>query len=639
MSLTAHDLGVLVAELRRPFMTNRDQLWDVRRQTRFRTAPANPPSALKIASDAHLDYKDMLPGWIITRLKSRLGVNPVRIAVSTADPEDSDQGELLERWYRGARDELDPVDAIDGGVREGQAADGVGFIELKLKPMFVPPRDDGSATYLKDIDKKRMEYGLHATAGSPDPRSMYWEENEGQLIVACKVVNVPLIDVTNQYAYEGFKIAFDPSASNDSGTKGRFTKKYFVGQEQAPGYTLAEYGKRVRLVIIADSHYIYHCMYPVPSPIMVGLDPVIDTPGSVPQLDILAKYPNVLGCPPFFMASARTTNNPDPAFRHLPLAQEILDLAPYVNTWRESRMIAGRKAVMAPTMLEPTMPDETEPTGAGGTQEEVIDWEPGFIKFRGKPHAIPSPDMADFDKFDATLTQDYKSFNQSIVTLAGSGAIAGRTPAWSIMQFNEEFNSFIEESLKNRAFAWRSALVALGTAAKDRYAMHGKVYVYGPRMYSGQNLRVGADRKLLSIPHRVEVSIPALSQGQKAALREYAALLRDEGTISQETYEEIIGIEDKVAERERRDYESLVGPLRQVGRAVGQAIGLQELREAYGPVVDVVLGALQPPPIGGGGSAGATSPQRGGMMDRLHTPGNGMSSVEQEPGERSQSAG
>jgi hypothetical protein len=577
-----------------------------------------------IAADSHLDYRDSLPGFVITRIKSRLGVSPIKVEVMARDPKDSDDVEILERWYRGVHSSLDPIGAIDGQIREGQAADGVGFLEIDPRPMHVGPRDDGSSNYLDKLEQSRMDYGLCVSANSPDPRSIYYLESRGDLSTTVKVVNVPLVDVTNAYNMHDFKVAWDGN---------KFQKRYLLGEEQPPMYTSAEYGHRVRMVIIADGSYIYHCMYPIPSPIMVGLDPVLDSPGSVPDLELLHAYPNPMGRPNVFWAPARSTNHPDPAFRHQPLAMELLDLAPYINTWRETRMIAGRKAAMAPTILKPDVPDEGPPAN-NPEQQGQLDWSPGFIKFSGVPLTIPGPDMADFDKFDATLSGAYNAFNQSIVSLATSGAIGGRTPAWSIMQFNEEFNSLIQESINSRSYCWQQALEGVGKLAQAKYGVTGKVYVYGPRVRSEQSLMVGADAKLLSIPHKVMVSIPALSQGQKAALREYAAILRDEGTISQETYENMIGVEDRIAEKERKDFEALSAPLTQLGRSLGQSIAITQLREAYGPVVDVVLGALGASPA----AQGAGPPVRGGMMDRLHTPGNGMNSEVQEPGQRTTQA-
>src|SRR5437870_5311225 len=82
------ELSKLLAEIRKPFTTSRDVLWDNRRAIRYRRHQPWVPKNLKAAISADdmplsVYYRDSLPGFVINRIKQRLGSNDIDIAVKT----------------------------------------------------------------------------------------------------------------------------------------------------------------------------------------------------------------------------------------------------------------------------------------------------------------------------------------------------------------------------------------------------------------------------------------------------------------------------------------------------------------------------------------------------------------------------
>ncbi len=66
---------------------------------------------------------------------------------------------------------------------------------------------------------------------------------------------------------------------------------------------MVPYGRMVRVVKISDDQNIYHCIYNVTAEAgNVGDNPFSDDPGIVPQITLLARYPNHIGRVPYFPA-------------------------------------------------------------------------------------------------------------------------------------------------------------------------------------------------------------------------------------------------------------------------------------------------------------------------------------------------
>ena len=623
----------MLAEVRRPFNAgdpNRDKVIDSYRDLRHGRSKPWLPDGIEVQK-ADIYFQDPLPEFVINRIKQRLGANDIEITIRVpgdAGPTLQRQAENLESGLRGAKDELDPFGLVDGRMREHQAADGTSFLELELKPSFVPPGrgSQEGKEYDQTRDLARRNYGLGVCAVAPDPRSLYWVDARGAMKIVCKVTNVPLVDVKNNWTAEGFRLDY----VSDGDKPGAVEKRYIQWGETPPAPTAAEWGKRIRLVVIADNDYIYHCCYPT---VLGPGDQTQDDANATPALILLGKYRNPFKRPPFFMAGARTTSDPNPAYHHLPLALELLRVAPYVNQWRTIRMLNGTLQALKPIHAQPSRPMSENENAA---PKHIVDlWKPGFLEYDGIFKEIPSPMVPDFDKFDTTLSALYNSYNQSISGALLNGAVGKSTPAWSLMQITEEQVGLLEEALDSRAVAWREALISTVEAVYDRHAADGPVYVRASAInrkkpeagrtdteisLTRDDLRLLIDKKV-----RLEVSIQAMTQSQRAADTEYWRRLHMEGTISDETYENEIGLTDRIAEQARKDRESVMKPMKERAQATANAIATAQLARFLGPDIAAIVLGTAPPIAPPGEDAGEVEGEGGNVLDDLKMPGQGMS--------------
>ena len=452
-----------------------------------------------------------------------------------------------------------------------------------------PRRQDGASNdeYDEARDQKRREYGLGIAAAAPDPRSLYWPPSTREIKLMAKVVNVPLVDVMNDWNAEGFRLAY----TGDIGDPlGRVEKLTFAGGAMPPSATAAEYGRIIRLVRITTPEYVYDCCYPSAMSTSAGFSD--DAPGTTPNLMLLGRYKNHFGRVPYYLMPARSTSDPDPGYAYEPLAQEILDLAPYVNQWRTIRMIHGLLQALKPVHAKPSRPLMDNSDSAPKSMPDL--WRPGFLEFDGTFDEIPTPPIQDFDKFDQALQSTYNSFNQSITSALLSGAIGKSTPAWSLLQITEEQVGLIKEALNHRATGWKQALDDTAYCVQQRQVKTGPVYVSASRMSKEPEqgrvfVQVGLKAADFAIPHKLSVSIDGMTQSQRAADTEYWRRLHIEGTITDETYEEHIGIEDRVTEQARKRRQRIMKPMEDDAASVARFVARQKLRRVHGAIIDVIL--------------------------------------------------
>jgi len=251
-------------EVRRPYLgtDRRDSLMDRRRDIRHRRYQPWLPEGIEIEK-ASILFRDSLPEYVINRIKQRLGVNDLNIQVSLrgdAGPEKVRKGEKIEDWLRGALDDLDPLGRHDGKVREHQAGDGEGWVQLEFLPDYVPPArgEEPDGDYDDLVNEGRKTWGIPLKLQSPDPRSLYVPPGMDKLSLVVKVVNRPLIDVRDKWASQGLVLRSDD--------QGRLVRSLQQTGVLAPAPTVAEYGRMVRCVEIADSDYIYQCVFPQTAP-------------------------------------------------------------------------------------------------------------------------------------------------------------------------------------------------------------------------------------------------------------------------------------------------------------------------------------------------------------------------------------
>lgn len=621
MSYTEQDLGRLLAEVRRPFQTTRDIQLDHWRNIRHRREMPWLPDNMEVfgKNNPMLTYRDPLPEFTINRIKQRLGVNEINIAVSPrgeVGPVGQRQAEKIEDWFRGAHEELDPLGLVDAAVREGQAGDGGGCFELEFLPRFTPPsrgsRDDQKYDSL--VDRSRREYGLPVCLNAPDLRSLYWDRSRNRKKLFAKVVDVPLIQVRDSWTAEGFKLAYKGDA------QGVITQDYFSAGELPPSPTVAEYGRLVRFVLLTDDEYIYHCIYP--TSVASGAAFPDEGLGAVPNLLLLAKYPNPIHRPPFFLAPSRMTNDADPGYEYLPLAWEILETAPYVNQIRTIQLI---KAMI--DALKPIHARRANPGAQNKVPPNVSMLRPGFIEFDGTFSDIPTPQVPDLDKMGEVLTSSYNAYQQTIQGAVESGAIGRSTPAWSVSIQLEEMTGLLSESLNNRANAWREVLLAVGQCVREKYVQDGPIYVSASRRakqveVGRQDMSVGITEDDLASQFRLSISIEAMTQSQRAANTEYGRKLYvEDHAISRETYiNEYTPVTDRLAEDARLDREALMIPMKERARSVADAIAYMRLRKVHGDIVDIAWAKAGPPL-----QPAAKQGDDANVLDQLVMPGQGMS--------------
>ena len=600
-------------------MTTRDVQLDKWRNIRHRRLKPWLPEGMEIFGDDNeaVIYRDVQPEFIINRIKQRLGVNDPNIACAPrgdVGPEGQRQVEKIEDWFKGVHEELDPIGQADASVREGQAADGGGCFELEFLPHYSPPVRGarGAEEYDSLVDASRREYGLPVRLNAPDIRSLYWDRSRNNKKLFAKVVNVPLIQIRDTWSAEGFRLAY---------TGERIDRDYIRAGELPPSPTAAEYGRMVRLVLIADCEYIYHCIYPqsVASAGSFADSAFNDSPGSIPNLMLMAKYPNPIHRPPFFLAPARGTNDADPGYEFKPLAWEILETAPHVNQVRTIQLI---KALLDATKPIHAIPDTPDPENKAPPTGPKL-WKPGFLFFRGRYAEIPSPPVPDLNTMAEVLTSSYNAYNQSIQGAIETGGIGRSTPAWSVSMQIEELMGVLSESLKNRATAWREVLLAVGQCVREKYAKDGPIYVTASRRakrveVGRQDMQLGVAADDLNASFRLSVSIEAMTQSQRAGNTQYGRELKLEGAISHETYvNDYTPVTDRLAEEARIDREALMAPMKVRALAVADALAYMQLRKVHGEIVDVAWAATKGPlPV--------SAPQGAETLREPVMPGQGM---------------
>ena len=430
---------------------NRDVIYGRRRDIRHRRARPWLPADIDV-KDESVFFRDPLPAFVVNRIKQRLGVNEVEITIRTAGdagPKLKAQGDSLEDATRGIWDYLDPLGLHDGAVREHQSTDGVGFYAIDCLPTFTPPyRGELSDKDYDDlVSNRRKEWPLPVRLSSPDPRSLYWiDRPNGRIPLMCEVINVPLASCKDNWTDQGFRLAW----KEEGGKHGTLVKDPIIAGTLAPAPTAAEYGRMVRIVKFSDDSHIYHAMYNVTAEAgNVGDNPFSDDPSTIPQLTLLATYPNHLGRVPYFIAPARRSTDSDPAYRYEPLAMEVLDMGEYVNQLGTLQMVMAHLEVLKPIHYEPHAPPDEN---AVPTHLKDL-YKPGFLRAWGKFAALPSPDTKQFDGVIASMTERQSQFNLSLMGMLQGGSLGKSTPAWSLMQLNEEQVGFISDALTSRATA------------------------------------------------------------------------------------------------------------------------------------------------------------------------------------------
>lgn len=590
MSYSESDLAHLLRDVRRPYLTggNRDNVYQRRRDIRHRKARPWLPEDI-IVKDDSVYFRDPLPAFVVNRLKQRLGANAVDITIRVAGdagPKLKESGNKLEDWLRGTWDYLDPMGLHDGAVREHQATDGVGFYSLECMPRFLPPDKTSEMTdteYDDLVSNRRKEWPLPYRLTAPDPSKLYWLDlPHGNIPLMCEVVDVPLASCKDNWIDQDFRVAWEEEGNGKFSAK----KDPIIAGELIPRPTAADYGKLVRIVKMSDDTNIYHLMYRQIADSTSGFN---EDPTGINELLLLATYPNHLKRVPYFMAPARRTTDSDPAYRYEPLAMEVLDMGEYVNQLGTLQMVMAFLEVMKPIHFEPNAPPGNE--GEGATAVHLKDlYKPGFLKAWGKFNALPSQDAKNFEAVIAQMTERQGQFNLSLMGMLQGGSLGKSTPAWSLMQLNEEQVGFISDALDSRATAIREVLEAVLYLNRTRYAVDGPLWVKG-RGTNRKDEALGEERQLVGlsaddfkIPYHLEVGIEGMTQSQRAANTEYGRELKTEGSISNETYlTDYVGIKDLGQERARMRRERLEKPLDEAGIMVGLQRAANALYELHGP--------------------------------------------------------
>jgi len=200
-----------------------------------------------------------------------------------------------------------------------------------------------------------------------------------------------------------------------------------------------------------------------------------DMPGTIPSLQLLARYPNLLGHPPYYFAPARSTTDTDPANRYYPLALEMIETGALVNQNRSMRQMRSFIEVTKPVGYKPDVPRQGNEGAAPKHLGKL--WKPGIMEHFGTFSEIPTPAAEDFDKYDAQITSDRQAYNMGIAQAMQSGAMGRGTPAWTTLQYNEEQLMLLGEAQDMRASMYRRMLQDVTRLARDKYGKDGKIYV------------------------------------------------------------------------------------------------------------------------------------------------------------------
>lgn len=625
-------------ELRRSYLSKggRDDIMDRRRDVRHRRALPWIPEGIEI-DQAKVAFRDSLPEYVINRSKNRLQSNPLNVTVhmrGDAKPTLKRKGENLEDWFRGVLDDLDPLGLVNDRICEHQCADGDAWSQLEFCGDFMPPahEDEPDGDYDDLVEDARKDWGLPMLLSAPDPRMMYCSDNTDCPAVVAKVFNRPLIDVRDKWLNAGIGLRLMEDGK---------LERYLLGGYMPPAPTVMEHGRLVRVVEIADASFIYHAVFPqtVPSG-AAGNEGFGDMAGATPQLMLVGRYPNPLGRVPFFRAPARRTSDMNPAFAFYPLCVEILETAEYVNQWQSIRMLKGLVEASMPVHYKPILPQNQAENAAPKNLNKLL--RPGFLQADGSFNQIPNSPLEDFDKFSTQLSNIENAYNQSIMGALQSGQVGRSTPAWSIMQINEEQTGFLREALDARASMWRQILLAVAKLTRDKYGKNGKVYVRSSKQDKEApdhyyDVVTGISSADLDVPYRLTVTIDGMTQSQRAANTEYGRRLWQEGSISQETYlEAYVGVTDIAQEQARKDRETLMVPMRKAAMGIGLQLGANVLYQVHGDIVLPILQAAGFPQPNGEAQAGPegsqpANPAAGGSTDRgthvldaLKMPGQGL---------------
>ena len=646
MSYDAAQLSQLVAEIRRPHLgtgtvsapgapirIGRDAQWDEWRDIIHRRKLPWLPEKTKAAFGHNLYYRDSRPGRAHAEVTQRLGVNAVSVSVTVrgdAGPVMGRRGEKYETWLRGVMAELDPLGLADQRAREYQSCPGVGCLELEFMSGYTPPERGGMSDSDYDMarDAAARGCGLPVRLIAPDPRSLYWPAGQETPSIIVKVVNKPLIDVANKWTSEGFRLAFETS---DDG--GRIVKNdYILGGEMAPdaanSVNAIEVGKYVRCYRVADGEYIYDLVHPqsLAGPTAQLAD---DTQGGQLNLMLLAKYRNPLGHPPFYLCPARTTGDPDPAYHYKPLILETIEIADEVNGAASLRKIAGYREALKPNHARPRIPAMSEngtpdKVNPPGNAEALI--TPGVLEYDGDFLDIPTPSMQHLEKWWDDLRRESDRADSSIRAALKAGEMGRTTPAWAMLQYKEEDNGFLGEAVTSRANAYTAILKDVTAICKAR-AKEAPIYVSASghdkkKPEAGNvDMQVGMTAQDFDGPFRVSVTIDVQTQSQRAAETEYWRRLGPkevggDGTLSQETYEDNIGIQDRLTEKARKQREAMERQGDPFAMNIAMEMAKAELRSVFGQIADIVLGpptpfnvpAAPPPTEGAAPMQGAPPP-------------------------------
>lgn len=615
---------------------SRDALWDRRRDVRFRRAMPWIPENLRTAIQKDnlpeaVYFRDSLPGFVVNRLKQHLGENSIDIDVKTrgdAGPTVKRKGENIGDWLRGCLDDMDGRGVKDAKVREHQAADGLGVLKLDFLRDFIPPEresEQGDADYDDLVDDARKKWGIPVALSAPDPRSLYWVDIQDRPEHVVEVLNKPLVEVANTWTPEGFRLSL--------GDKGMLRQDYLIGANLPPAPTPAEYGRMVRVIIITDDEWCYHCCYPntIPAGTSMFTEPFGDGNSTPDQrgLILLAKYPNPLKRPPYFFAAGRLTAEENPAYKYEPLSLEMLDSAEYTNSWVTMQTILSTLEALKPTGIRARDPARANENAAPAHMAGL--WSPGFLDIKDREIVpIPSPETKQFELLINDIKSREQQFNLSIMGALQSGTVGKSAPAWTVMQFNEEQTGMIAEAQSHRANMYREMLRSVVYLAQNKYCQDGPVYARAIKK-GGRTKDFEGDTEMLmglktedfNIPWRLEINIQAMSQSQRAANTEYFRDLHTEGTLSDQSYWEAIGIEDIGQEQARKDREFLMAPLRKAALALGQQIGANKFFQIHGNVALPILQAVGlPPPVALGEQAGqAPQEQSAPPPEQPNSPG------------------
>lgn len=628
----APQLSQIVAEIRRPYLpTNaaststlpyltvretRDTRWDRWRDIRHRRIAPWLPEKARAAFGFPLYYRDTRVSKLLDEIAARLGANDVKVAVGVIGDHGSkmtQRAETYEAWLRGVRNELDPWGLHYSRNRKFQASGGVGAFELEFLQGYVPPMRNGrdDKEYDAARDQAARECAFPVRLNTPDPRSLYWPAGQERPSIVVKVVNKPLIDVQNLYAAEGFTLGYEPG---DGG--GKIKQQYIVGGEMPPTgsstVSTLDVGKYVRCVVVADESYIYHLVSPTamagPASTLAG-----DSPGAVEDLMLLAKYPNPLGHPPFYLTAARTTEDVDPGYHYIPLGYEALELTGEIDAVRSLIKIEAYQQALAPHHAKPRIPAMGgEPTAVAPKDPQAM-VTPGILEYDGEIIPVPGRDLQHLLAWEDKLLRDYERLETGIRGALKSGEFGKSSPAWAMMMYKEEETAFLKEALDSTASATQAMLEDITTLMKQRYATSAPVYVRADTRNKKTpeaghlEQQIGMSAQDFDGPFRISVSIDAQTQSQRAAETEYGRRLLLEGTISHETYEtDYVGVEDRLTEEARKQRESLKAKAAPFVDNVSMEMAKAQLRAVFGPIADIVLGP--PPDMGAPGGNLAPPP-------------------------------